>query len=704
MPNKKPIQQSFENSKYKIDVVKHPHPDVFRIIELKDRLEVQRIDQNAGWKMDLLLNVYDKANEKSRVISVGPSGRSAKKIEIPKWVSCGNKVSGPKMAVILAGEAFRFGGQAVRVRDVEKAFEPQRRACFSHVSFFDRLKETKNLNCELFISSYSTKHQQDLLGWYGERLASYSFKENLIGLQGLIKDAIQEINFEEYESLLITRLDIEFKEYLSRVFDPTWNKIMFPSACWKVGAYLTKGRNWTPRISDTMEFVPRRLFGHVKRQFHLSHEAWLHYKRSGLTNSDLGLILDTYHDSDSAKDYNPLYKMAGRSESRKFHSPNFKMGGDLAPQKHYRSITFPDWQQADTEPYEDEDFLVSPSYEEFARPEVFEILLDKDSRKVTVKRKDNEGGWSQRLILMVKFKKDNQEKFLFVGESKENSKSVPLDQRLNFYEDEHFVFQIKEHKFPDSFLITRKDDELTVLRVDSAGAWKHPHAIWAKEKSTGKSKLFSIGPSKSCSKTIWIDLNKLRSERPKIGRVALCMSSGAKDNQIDHDALIISSIQKHIIEPNKSINIDIFVHSWGPGLCKELKSAACLIENSEMYEDEIRSRCFSPKDFSGVCLALSMKRVIQIKEEHERVNGVTYDAVLICGDVPMQEDIDLQRCNVLVGIFTNEHSNYFLMSSGDAKLFKGLYDSPFLDNPHKANWIKNYIEKVMAKKLIRQPK
>ena len=43
-------------------------------------------------------------------------------------------------------------------------------------------------------------------------------------------------------------------------------------------------------------------------------------KNTDLTYEDLGTIINTYHDSDSSKDYNPLYYIVNRPENIIWHS------------------------------------------------------------------------------------------------------------------------------------------------------------------------------------------------------------------------------------------------------------------------------------------------------------------------------------------------------------------------------------------------
>ena len=82
-----------------------------------------------------------------------------------------------------------------------------------------------------------------------------------------------------------------------------------------------KGYNRTrcghPRINDMMMFFPKKYFEYMKYilYIHTAHDQWeifMHY--TDLEYKDLDTMLSTYHDSDSFKDFNPLYRVVNRKE------------------------------------------------------------------------------------------------------------------------------------------------------------------------------------------------------------------------------------------------------------------------------------------------------------------------------------------------------------------------------------------------------
>jgi hypothetical protein len=79
-----------------------------------------------------------------------------------------------------------------------------------------------------------------------------------------------------------------------------------------------------------MIFIPSTYFYLFNLNIYLNHDAWFTYKTDyNLTNNDMDFILDTYHDSDTFKDFNPLYYMVSRPENQKWHSENFVIDRNL---------------------------------------------------------------------------------------------------------------------------------------------------------------------------------------------------------------------------------------------------------------------------------------------------------------------------------------------------------------------------------------
>ena len=220
--------------------------------------------------------------------------------------------------IILLGESFRLGGQQNRNRGTVESYHAQMQACKSHIIFIERLIAKYNMeSVSVYISSYTTQFDNDLLSNYNKYLIGNTLHSNVIGLNSLFHDSINKIkDIDKYDFILYVRIDLFLKEHFMETFNPTINMILFPTICWR--ALYKCGSN--PRINDTLLFVPKKYYTYINKIV-ICHEAWhLLMNQTELTYNDLDTMIHTYHDSDSFKDYNPLYYIVNRPETKVFHS------------------------------------------------------------------------------------------------------------------------------------------------------------------------------------------------------------------------------------------------------------------------------------------------------------------------------------------------------------------------------------------------
>ena len=68
-----------------------------------------------------------------------------------------------------------------------------------------------------------------------------------------------------------------------------------------------------------MLFIPKKYYKYIKN-IKVYHDTWHELiKNTDLIYDDLDVMINTYHDSDSFKDLNPLYYIVNRPESTKWH-------------------------------------------------------------------------------------------------------------------------------------------------------------------------------------------------------------------------------------------------------------------------------------------------------------------------------------------------------------------------------------------------
>ena len=216
-----------------------------------------------------------------------------------------------KGALVILGTFFREGLQFDNKKDTDSSFETQKKATESHVRF------AKHFKMDILIHAYPTKWENELKNWYSESTYTYTVHpEKYDVLEQLLNKC--EIS-NEYDYIFVIRSDLFLKDLLFEKFNPNWQRIMFPSICWAQNATVKDDRTGEllPRVSDTMLFVPQK---YIKNPMFMSHDAWLDYIKIGVF--EMNFILDTFHDSDSFKDFNPLYYFVGRPECQVVNSGN----------------------------------------------------------------------------------------------------------------------------------------------------------------------------------------------------------------------------------------------------------------------------------------------------------------------------------------------------------------------------------------------
>jgi len=232
-----------------------------------------------------------------------------------------------KGLLLLTGEAFREGIQGIHKRDTKNSFHPQKMASESHIDFCNYLKEKHGIKMDIFIRTYDTKYEKELKSWYPN--CKYKSTKELMGNK-ILQDAVNEID-KDYDFIFMTRMDIFIKPYFYSVFNPKWKTIHFFSqnfTAWNCGM---NGRY--PLVNPIFRFIPKTYF-HVLTNIDVSHDGWKHYHEVfHIPHSKMDFMVDTYHDADTYKDYNPYYRFVGRPESTIWHDRGKKINRKLFGKK-----------------------------------------------------------------------------------------------------------------------------------------------------------------------------------------------------------------------------------------------------------------------------------------------------------------------------------------------------------------------------------
>ena len=233
-----------------------------------------------------------------------------------------------KGLIIFAGGSFRPDIHKCGIVGCDESYDEQIKACHSHIYFLEHIKSKYKLDSvNAYISTYSTKFNNDLLNIYIEYLIGYSLLDKPIdgGLDGFFQKTIHDIlNINQYDFILFMRIDIFLKEYfiINNVFNPYADKIFFLNITYVHDCVALQKY---PRVSDVLIFIPKKYYSiFLNNYVNYWHDTWYHLREQNLvSNDDIDVMVNTFHDSNTKKDYNPFYYIVNRPQTDKWCSEGY---------------------------------------------------------------------------------------------------------------------------------------------------------------------------------------------------------------------------------------------------------------------------------------------------------------------------------------------------------------------------------------------
>jgi hypothetical protein len=232
-----------------------------------------------------------------------------------------------QFALIIRGEAFRKGHQLNRNDGQAESYDEQKEACATHMALVRRI-ESFGYKVDIYIDSYHTQFDKDLIEWYGDHVKDSQFHTTKFASQRmLIKDSLDMLkdSLDTYDALLILRTDLFLKERFINEYNPDTQTVQFPFIMWTLNIRTPDGN---PMVTDTIFHFPR---AHYDKLYGLyDGKSWGDTNHALLDvipleyEKEYSLMTKHFHDSDSAKDFNPYYRMIGRPESTKWHDGEAK--------------------------------------------------------------------------------------------------------------------------------------------------------------------------------------------------------------------------------------------------------------------------------------------------------------------------------------------------------------------------------------------
>lgn len=223
---------------------------------------------------------------------------------------------------IFVGESFRTGGQGSRIKGLSESYDDQKLASESHVKIIERVSEDHGVDPEIKILTYTTQYIQDLAKWYDRLNTNIYVYPDVIGYANLFSEAVSRIE-EEYEFIFFIRIDLILKSDFTKLIKK--NKINYSMVCFLYNNFHKIG--YLHRVADLMLYIPSEFITNLKSgEILLNHDSIMFLGEKCRNSVDF--ILDTYHDSDSHKDRNPIYRIAGRPEADSWYSLGYRLGPD----------------------------------------------------------------------------------------------------------------------------------------------------------------------------------------------------------------------------------------------------------------------------------------------------------------------------------------------------------------------------------------
>jgi hypothetical protein len=157
---------------------------------------------------------------------------------------------------------------------------------------------------------------------YEKYLIGKKYYENPVGFNNLFHNSVKEIGcIDDYDFILVMRIDLCLEEVFMNMFDPRWTNIRFLCDV----SYRHYKVSKHPLVNYMIVFIPKKYYKYSNYILNGQRCDW-HYMwgelvvLTDLTYDDLDMMVNAYYDSNTENEYNPYYYIVNRPRSRKWHS------------------------------------------------------------------------------------------------------------------------------------------------------------------------------------------------------------------------------------------------------------------------------------------------------------------------------------------------------------------------------------------------
>jgi len=225
-----------------------------------------------------------------------------------------------KALFIFLGESFRSGGWLSRERGDPRTYTEQKLACESHMKFLNFIHLKFKITSNIIVDTYETPWSRELIEWYSPGL-TWVHSGPAIGYENLYRHSLSLIDdIDRYDFVHFIRIDLFLKPHFSDVFEPSPTHLQYAFRTTPIPLIEN-----IPRLNDMMLYVPKLHFQLLKLKIVLFHDLWVWglIQRVHMTRN-VRTYIDTIHESNTKRDWNPLFRIVNRAEATTWQWQGYK--------------------------------------------------------------------------------------------------------------------------------------------------------------------------------------------------------------------------------------------------------------------------------------------------------------------------------------------------------------------------------------------
>ena len=233
-----------------------------------------------------------------------------------------------RVALLLRGESFRLGSQGTRCIGSPESVKEQIAASESHLKLCRTLKAA-GFQVDIFFVTVDTAFSRQLYEIYRAFLKdTILLNEHLPCQNDMIRMAVNMLPIQEYDSVILSRIDLIYRAPLITSVNPALGKVQFLAPTWYNNCVTPRG---APKMNDMFYIFPRLAFDVLQKAQELSAYGEDFLDVIPLHPGEYRCISELFFEPDSEKDTNPYYRIANRPESTVFHSSGKVYPTDFPP-------------------------------------------------------------------------------------------------------------------------------------------------------------------------------------------------------------------------------------------------------------------------------------------------------------------------------------------------------------------------------------